>query len=101
MTTPAKKIDSGGNFFERIARARMQSTLLSMGRVWVERHGYSWELLRAGTAYWPWRQTLEAVAGKPGTRRAGLDLKQCRGIETPLRYASAENDGEPRQKSVA
>ena len=48
MITISTIIESTGRFFDTIARARVQSTLLTMGREWVERNGYSWELLRAG-----------------------------------------------------
>lgn len=114
MNTPAKIFNSVGNFFDRIARARMQSTLLAMGRDWVERQGYSWELLRAGTDYWPWRQTPAAAAEEREIRRSIRELKQfsdrelqeigiSRGsIESAVRYGNAENDADLRPgKSVA
>ena len=45
------------DFFERVAKARMQSTLLSMGRKWAEDKGYSYEAIVAGESDWPWRQS--------------------------------------------
>ena len=114
MNTIAKIINSSGNIFDRIAKARMQSTLLCMGQDWVERQGYSWELLRTGTAQWPWRQTPEAAAEEQEIRRAIQELKQfsdrelhdigiSRGsIEHAVRYGIAKNDcGSGRGKSVA
>lgn len=64
MNTLSKFIKSIGVFFDLIAKARVQSTLLGMGREWVERHGYSYDLLRAGTSEWPWRAPV-ATAEQP------------------------------------
>ena len=101
-------------FFEATARARVQSTLLIMGREWVERHGYSWELLHAGVNEWPWRQSTTAVQPEKEIRRAITELNSFSdrelhdlrihrsGIENAVRHGRCENDPqlEP-QKSVA
>ncbi|MCG6889305.1 MAG: hypothetical protein LJE92_06920 [Gammaproteobacteria bacterium] len=74
MITISTIIESTGRFFDTIARARVQSTLLTMGREWVERNGYSWELLRGGVSEWPWRQTTQAIATDLDTRRTIAEL---------------------------
>jgi len=114
MITISTIIESTGRFFDTIARARVQSTLLTMGREWVERNGYSWELLRAGVSEWPWRQTTEAVATGLETRRAIAELNhfsdrelhglriQRSDIENPLRCDHPDIDSEQDpEKSAA
>ena len=75
MNTLSKFIKSIGVFFDLIAKARMQSTLLGMGREWVERHGYSYDLLRAGTSEWPWREAEATVTGEQPLEHKVSDLK--------------------------
>ena len=76
MKTMFAIIKSRGRLFDTIAWARVQSALLAMGRVWVERHGYSWELLRAGVNEWPWRQSTEAATTERESRRAIAELNR-------------------------
>ena len=103
MKTMSAMIKSTGRLFDSIARARVQSALLAMGPVWVERHGYSWKLLRAGVNEWPWRQSTEAATGRESRRaiaelnrfsdRELHDLHAHRGeIENTLRYGRAGID---------
>lgn len=114
MKTMSVMIKSTGRLFDTIAKARVQSTLLVMGRVWVERHGYSWELLRAGVSEWPWRQNTEAVATERGTRRAIAELNRFSdrelhdlrihrgGIENAVRHGRTDNRfAQDQEKSVA
>lgn len=61
--------------FANLARARAQSTLLTMGPEWVERYGYSYRALRSGIDAWPWRQTPEKAAEEKEIRRAIRELK--------------------------
>lgn len=61
--------------FELTAKARVQSTLLGMGREWVEGHGYSYDLLRAGTSEWPWRETEASVTAEQPLQHKVSDLK--------------------------
>jgi len=114
MKTMTAMIESTGRLFDTIAKARVQSALLAMGRVWVERHGYSWELLRAGVSEWPWRQSTEAVATERETRRAIAELNRFSdrelhdlrihraGIESAVRYGRSGVDFEQDpEKSAA
>ena len=104
MKTMSAIIKSTRRFFDATAKARVQSTLLTMGREWVERHGYSWELLRAGISEWPWRQSPEARAAEQEIKRAIAELNsfsdreledirivRC-DIENAVRYGRCEND---------
>ena len=114
MKTMFAIIKSTGRLFDTIARARVQSALLAMGRVWVERHGYSWELLRAGVSEWPWRQSTQAVTAERETRRAIAELSHYSdrelddlrihrgGIENAVRYGRSGIDfGQDTEKSAA
>jgi hypothetical protein len=104
MNTMSKIKVSMAEFFESIAKARMQSTLLSMGREWVERHGYSYSLLRAGVHKWPWRDVPEVAAQEKEFKQAITELKSFtdrelrelginrNGIENAVRYGHPEND---------
>jgi hypothetical protein len=104
MKTMSAIIKSTGRFFDATAKARVQSTLLTMGREWAERHGYSWELLRAGVSEWPWRQSPESDNAEQEIKRAiaelnsfsdrelhDLRINRC-GIENAVRYGRCEND---------
>jgi len=112
-------IKSTQRLFENTARARVQSTLLIMGREWVERHGYSWEMLCAGPSEWPWRQSTPTVNPGQEIRRAITELNSFSdrelhdlrihrsGIENAVRHGRCEQGRyehdsqlEP-QKSVA
>jgi uncharacterized protein YjiS (DUF1127 family) len=114
MKTMSAIIKSTGRVFDTIARARVHSTLLTMGREWVERNGYSWELLRAGVSEWPWRQNPETVAAEKEIKRAIAELKDFsdrelhdlrihrRCIENAVRYGRGDNGFEQDpQKSAA
>ena len=93
MITITGTINALGRFFEAMAKARVNSTLLGMGRERVEQFGYSYEALRTGPSAWPWRKTtqdsaeeseikahmreLESFSGRefhdPGMARSGID----------------------------
>lgn len=77
MKTMSAIIKSTGCMFDTIARARVQSALLAMGRVWVEQHGYSWEMLRVGVSEWPWHQGTEAATTEQENGHAIADLNRC------------------------
>jgi uncharacterized protein YjiS (DUF1127 family) len=62
-------------FFEKVAKARMQSTLLSMGQKWAEDKGYSYEAIVAGESEWPWRKSAEKVVNEKEIRRVIRELK--------------------------
>ena len=75
MNTIKKTVKSMKIFFENIAKARMQSTLLNMGREWVEDKGFSYDALKLGVSEWPWRQSPEKIAEEKEIRRSIRDLK--------------------------
>ena len=56
MFTITKVSKAMSGFFESIARARVNSVLLGMGREKVEEFGYSYDELRLGPDAWPWRK---------------------------------------------
>ena len=62
MITIGKVAQAMQGFFESIAKARVNSTLLGMGRKKVEEMGYSYEALQAGPGAWPWRKTTHDSA---------------------------------------
>lgn len=109
MSTMSRVLQSLENFFESIALARVQSTLLSMGREWVEAQGYSYEMLRAGVHKWPWRETPEAIAEQKEIKQAITELSSFsdrelhelginrNGIENAVRYGRPENDAKSAQ----
>jgi hypothetical protein len=57
MFTITKVSKAMSGFFESIAKSRVNSVLLGMGREKVEAFGYSYDALRLGPDAWPWRQT--------------------------------------------
>lgn len=63
------------DFFERVAKARMQSTLLSMGQKWAEDKGYSYEAIVAGESEWPWRKSTEKAVNEKEIKRVIRELK--------------------------
>ncbi len=75
MITISKTAKAIQRFFEATAKARVNSTLLGMGREKVEELGYSYEALRAGPSAWPWRKTTHdsAVTGEIGVQVRGLN----------------------------
>ncbi len=75
MNTIGKTINSMNRFFERVAKARMQSTLLTMGQKWTEDKGYSYEAIVAGESAWPWRKLPEKRAEEKEIKRAIRELK--------------------------
>ena len=66
---------------EATARARVQSTLLSMGPEWVEKYGCSYDSLRAGVNEWPWRQTSEKEIEAQQVKRAVKELNSYSDVE--------------------
>ena len=48
--------------FEGMAKARVNSVLLGMGREQVEGYGYSFDALQLGPSAWPWRKTPGGMA---------------------------------------
>lgn len=89
---------------EATAKARVQSTLLSMGPEWVEKYGYSYDSLRAGVNEWPWRQTSEKLIEEQQVKRSvkelnsysDLELNELgiarNDIEFAVRHGHPEND---------
>lgn len=93
MITITGTINALERFFEAMAKARVNSALLAMGRERVEQLGYSFEALQTGPSAWPWRKTtqdsaeeneikvhmweLESFSGRefhdPGMARSGID----------------------------
>ena len=75
MITITKIAKAVQRFFEATAKARVNSTLLGMGREKVEQLGYSYEALRAGPSAWPWRKTTynSAATGEIGAQVRGLN----------------------------
>lgn len=67
MITMSKTARALQRFFEATAKARVNSSLLGMGRVKVEELGYSYEALRAGPSAWPWRKTTQDSAATSAT----------------------------------
>lgn len=63
-------------YFTAIAKARVQSTLLTMGPEWVEKYGYSYQALRRGVDAWPWRQPTEKIREEKEIRRAIHELNR-------------------------
>ena len=64
MITITETINALKRFFEATAKARMNSTLLGMGRERVEEFGYSHEALRAGPSAWPWHKATQDSAAE-------------------------------------
>lgn len=99
--------------FEVLAMTRVQSTLLSMGPEWVERHGYSYELLRGGVKNWPWRQASEGQEKENEPGRVISELKRPgdgeladpgvaeSGIESAMRYDHSKEYIELNQQDTA
>ena len=75
MNTIGKTFKSMERFFERVAKARMQSTLLTMGQKWAEDKGYSYEAIVAGESEWPWRKLPEKAAEEKEIKRVIRELK--------------------------
>ena len=60
-----------GTVFENMAKARVNSTLLTIDRQQLQAWGYSYEALQRGPSAWPWRLDDEPLeAGLP--RKATL-----------------------------
>ena len=73
MITISKTAKALQRFFEAMAKARVNSVLLGMGREKVEELGYSYEALRAGPSAWPWRKTTQDSAA---TGEIGMQLRE-------------------------
>lgn len=75
MITISKAAQALQRFFEATAKARVNSTLLGMGREKVEELGYSYEALLAGPSAWPWRKTTynSAATDEIGAQVRGLN----------------------------
>lgn len=73
MITISKTAKAIQRFFEATAKARVNSTLLGMGREKVEQLGYSYEALQAGPSAWPWRKTTHDSAA---TGAIGMQLRE-------------------------
>ncbi len=90
---------------EAVAKARVQSYLLSMGPEWTERHGYSWDSLRGGIQNWPWRQTSEQPAHEPEIRYTVRELNDIGisrdGIEGAVRFGKPEESTDLHQHDAA
>jgi hypothetical protein len=104
MNTISRAIESFRHFFDATAKARVLSTLLGMGPEWVERHGYSYALLRKGTGAWPWRHDPAKTAEEKEFRRAIRELRAFSdrelrdlgiaraGIESAVRHGHPDRD---------
>ena len=78
MITISKTAKAIQRFFEAMAKARVNSTLLGMGREKIEVLGYSYEALRMGPSAWPWRKTTQKSAGnsEAGTAISSLNVAE-------------------------
>ena len=77
MITMNKVAKALQRFFEAIAKARVNSVLLGMGRDKVEQLGYSYEALLVGPAAWPWRKTTHDSAA---TGEIGMQVRELNEI---------------------
>ena len=62
MQTLKRIITAIQNACDAMARARVYSTLILLGREQVESYGYSWEALRQGPSAYPWPRTPAKTA---------------------------------------
>jgi hypothetical protein len=104
MSKLRKILQSMERSFTAVARARVQSTLLTMGPEWAEKYGYSWEALRQGIDAWPWRRSGEAKVEEKEIRRAICELNRLSdrelrelglarsGIESAVRFGHPDRD---------
>jgi hypothetical protein len=81
-------------FFESIAKARVNSVLLGMGREKVEEFGYSYDALQLGPDAWPWREmpqnnTKEACNRHADEKNEAFISKSSDAI--PLNIRSSES----------
>ncbi len=82
-----------GRCFEAVAKARMNSHLLLMGREEVERMGFSYEALRQGPSAWPWRMDISEDKRRNEKRidaRAPIDT----GLDALEGLGNPKNDGQ-------
>ena len=95
MITINKTAKALQRFFEAMAKARVNSVLLGMGRAKVEELGYSYEALRAGPSAWPWRKTTQdsATTGAIAVRvRETKDLSEIAYANQPRTGHEFEQD---------
>ena len=59
MISKNRIIAAARNFFEAIARARVNSVLLGFGREKAEELGYSYDALLLGPSAWPWSNATQ------------------------------------------
>lgn len=96
MISLSKTWKSMARAFEAIARARVQSTLLTLGPEWAGKYGYSWTALRGGIDGWPWREPVEEKALEPAEEKA-----EEKEIRRAIRELDRLNDRELRELGLA
>ena len=62
MNTITRTINLLQRAFDAMAKARVNSVLLGMGREKVEKYGYSFDALQLGPSAWPWRKSTREMA---------------------------------------
>ena len=91
MITVKGTIEAMGRFFEAMAKARVNSELLRMGREKVESLGYSYEALLIGPSAWPWRNDTREAGQKTDIGVNARNLNNSAG-EAMKELGRAEND---------
>ena len=92
MITISKTAKAIQRFFEATAKARVNSTLLGMGREKVEELGYSYEALQIGPSAWPWRKTTHDSAATGEIRAQVRGLNEI--SEIPHKKPAASHESE-------
>ena len=81
-----------GVLFENMAKARVNSTLLSIDRQQLQAWGYSYEALQRGPSAWPWRLD-------DGPLEAGLPSKAT--LVPPSTRIDIDLDGQEIRRDAA
>ncbi len=82
---------------EATGKAKAHSVLMTMDKEWVERYGYSHELLRGGIKNWPWRLTPE---NQPHSNINDMQITKTN-IEMATQYGHSQNDSSAEQQKTA
>ena len=98
MQTLKRIITAIQNACAAMARARVYSTLIMLGREQVESYGYSWEALRQGPSAYPWPQAPAKTAAESPLVTAYE--AQVIGVGE-ARNDAADSEAGPRDKNAA